>query len=362
MNRNIVTLKIAGASYGGWTQVGVTRSLEQASAGFTVSVSERFPGQNQPLGVRPGDPCEVLIDNDLVITGYVDRVSPSYDTSSHAISVSGRSKTQDLIDCAVLPPFDPILNQTILEIANRLAEPYGVDIVDALGGETEPIPQVDVNPGEKVFEVISKLAAMKGCLVTDDSRGRLLLTRAGTSKAHSSLQFGRNILTGSLVFDHTQRFKEYRVHGKGSTASEDFGNPSSSISSIALDQGVRRNRVHIVRAESGLDQKRADDRARWEAATRSGRAIAATYTVQGWRQENGELWKVNQLIFVEDPKGTLNGEFLIVQVGFSLSSQGLITTLQIAPKQSYELIPTVPKSVNDLAGVLSDLKGEVPTT
>lgn len=351
-----VTVLINGKSFGGWEQVSITRSLDNAAAGFQLAVSERFPGQSQPLRIIPGDACEVRIGSDLVVTGFVDKVEPSYDRGSHSIMVAGRSATADLVDCSVEPPFSTISNLTILQIADRLAKPYGVDIVDALGGQTEALESFDLNVGDTVFAVISKLAALKACIVTDDEKGRLLLTRAGTAKASTALRSGENgnILSGRGAFDHSGRYRKYICSGQGKGNDQNFGAAVSELEATVEDRGVKRNRTLYIRAEGTADLKKVQDRARWEASSRIGKSVSLTLNVQGWRQGNGDLWKVNHLVLIKDPLLTVDGEFLISSVTYSLNESGTICTMTAVPKSAYELIPEQAKPTKDV-GVYKSL-------
>lgn len=356
--KNLVTVLINGRSFGGWESVSITRSLDNAAAGFQLSVSERFPGQNQPLNIIPGQACQVRIGGDLVITGYVDAVNPSHDGNSHRIGVTGRSKTQDLIDCSVQPPWGSISSLTLLQIADRLAQPYGVDIVDALKGQSEFIEKFDLNVGDTVLSVLSKLAALKAAILTDDEQGRLLITRAGKARASTALRSGPdgNILAGTGSFNHAARFRTYTVVGQGPGSDLNSGATVSAIEATAEDLGVKRNRTLVVRAEGAADLQKAQDRARWEASSRSGKASTITLTVQGWRQASGDLWRINHLVRVNDPLLTIDGEFLISGVTYNLSEQGTLTTLTVVPKAAYELIPEAPTSATKGVGIDTQIK------
>lgn len=348
-----VTVLIAGKSFGGWEQVSMTRSLDNAAAGFQLSVSELFPGQNQPLEIVPGDACAVRIGDDLVITGYIDTVNPSHDARSHDIKVAGRSKTQDLIDCSVAPPWSSFEKLTILQIADRLAKPYSVDIVDGLKGQTEAIEKFDVNAGETVLSALGKLAALKAVILTDDEQGRLLITRAGTARTTTALRSGEggNILSGSGNFNATSRYRTYTVVGQGPGSDLNSGQAVSEVTATAEDRGVTRSRTLVIRAEGAADLKKAQDRARWEASSRAGKSSPFTVNVRGWRQGNGELWKINQLVQVKDPLLSVDGEFLISAVTYTLSAQGSVTNLTLTPRAAYELIPEVATSATKGVGV-----------
>jgi hypothetical protein len=63
-----------------------------------------------------------------VITGYVDRVIGTLDARQHSVTVTGRSKCQDLVDCSAEWPGGQIVGSSVLEIARKLAEPYGISV------------------------------------------------------------------------------------------------------------------------------------------------------------------------------------------------------------------------------------------
>jgi len=65
--------------------------------------------------------------------------------------------------------------------------------------------------------------------------------------------------------------------------------------------------------------------------------------VQGWRQSNGDLWRHNTLVKVTDPVLGFDSDMLISKVTYSLSAQGSVTTLQVAPPHTFDPDPTPPK-------------------
>ncbi|MNW14852.1 phage late control protein GPD [compost metagenome] len=72
--------------------------------------------------------------------------------------------------------------------------------------------------------------------------------------------------------------------------------------------------------------------------------MTTTYQVQGWRQSNGDLWRHNTLVRVIDPVLEIDGDMLISKVTYSLSAQGSITTLQVAPPHTFDANPIPPKN------------------
>ena len=65
------------------------------------------------------------------MTGYLDEVLPDYDPEQHTIVASGRSKAGDLIDCSGRE--QRLDGRTLQQIAETLARPYGIEVVDNRG-------------------------------------------------------------------------------------------------------------------------------------------------------------------------------------------------------------------------------------
>ena len=101
---NAVRLLVNGTEYGGWKSVRIAAGIERQARDFDLDVTDRWPGQTEiPRRIQPGDPCQVFIGDDLVLTGYVDATPIRYDGKSVTVGVKGRSKTADLVDCCPMP-------------------------------------------------------------------------------------------------------------------------------------------------------------------------------------------------------------------------------------------------------------------
>ena len=68
---NRVTLIVNDMEYGGWKSVQITADLERQFRTFKLDITWQWPGQTVDQRIKPGDPCEVKIGKDLVLTGYV---------------------------------------------------------------------------------------------------------------------------------------------------------------------------------------------------------------------------------------------------------------------------------------------------
>lgn len=346
-NVNAVKLRVNGTEYGGWKEVEITAGIERQVRDFNLSVTDRWPGQAEiPRRIRPGDLCEVYIGSDLVLTGYVDATPIRYDARQVSVGVRGRSKTQDLVDCAALHKPGSWGGATVERIARDLASTYGIKVTS----EVEPGAPLShsIEQGETVFESVDRLLRLRQLMATDDAQGRLVFIRIGSAgNATTALRHGENVLGADAALDYKEVFSEYICKGQRAGNDQDFGASVAEESASITDSSVRRRRVMLIKASGQTDGGSAADRVRYERATRRGKALATTYTVQGWRQADGSLWRHNQLVRVTDPVIGFDDQFVIAQVTYKLNEQGMICLLQVGPPDGYVNNPAKGKAKQD---------------
>lgn len=334
-----VELLVSGKLYAGWKQASVTRAMDAAAGAFNLTVSDRWKPNSQPWAIEPGDACEVRVGGEVVISGYVDLVRPSFDAESHSIQVQGRDKSGDLVDCSAVQDPDEWTSISLLQLANKLAAPFGI----SAKAETDigkPLDLVKLQHGETVLEAINRHAKMRKVLVMPDAKGGILLTRTGARRAAVELIQGRNILSAEGTLDWSERYSEYVVKGQANFSEETDGETESHVSATVKDPGVDRYRPLLITNEGECNNATARERATWEANTRLGKSAKASITVQGWRQTSGgELWQPNMLVRVSAPWLSLVGEMLIRQVTFDKDAQGTTTRLDLVSPQAYDPEP-----------------------
>ncbi|EFJ7594983.1 phage tail protein, partial [Escherichia coli] len=137
-------LETDGVAIQGWDRISVTRSIERLPSSFSLGLLDLYPGSNNQRRVRAGESCRVILGQDVVLTGYIDKWSPALTPGRHEIMSTGRSKCQDLVDCSAEWPSNVISNADALGIAQRLAEPYGIDVTTDVTG-IRSVPQFTLN-------------------------------------------------------------------------------------------------------------------------------------------------------------------------------------------------------------------------
>lgn len=330
-----VRLLVAGTEFGGWKSVAIQAGIERQVRDFDLTITNKWPGNTEiPRRVHPGDTCELYIGDDKVLTGYVDATPISYDGTSVTVGVRGRSKTADLVDCAAINSPGRWATAKIERIAADLAQPYGVQ-TSAQVDTGEPLTHA-IEQGETVFESIERMLKLRQQLATDDADGRLIFIEVGSAgTATTSLELGKNILSCDAPLDFKDVFTEYVVKGQRPGSDDEYGEDVAGETATLTDDTIARRRVLIIKQGGHCDGASAKERVAYERAHRKAMALATTYTVQGWRQENGALWLHNMLVRVKDAMVGFDDEFVIAEIQYRLSAAGMLTTIKVGPKDGY---------------------------
>lgn len=337
MNDN-VTLRVDGREWGGWTSVRIGAGIERLARDFNVEITRRWPGYGGGESLQPkiknGARVEVLIGDDLVITGWVEASPVRYDANSISTAISGRSLTADLIDCTAEPT--QFNGRSLVQVAAALAAPFGIEVINS-GAPAEAMPGVQADHGETVIEVLNKMLGKQQALAYDDPRGRLVIGGVGSTKATTALVFGQNVLTCDTEKSIRDRFSVYQVAGQRAGNDEDFGAATTSaLRAKTADVSISRYRPMSVQQTGQATSASCIARAEFEARQRSARTDEVTYSVVGWRQGDGTLWQPNQRVIVWDPNcGFDNREMLVAEVNFTKDQGGTRTELRVGPPDAY---------------------------
>ncbi len=343
----VVSLEIDGRLLRGWESIEIERSVDQLAGTFRLSVSENHPDDPLARELVLGAPCSILLDDEPIISGYLEDRHVSYASESHGITVGGRDLTGDLIDCSADRSPGGWTGQTIDRIVGDLIAPFeGITLTDvsAIG---LPFKDFRIQTGETVFETISRATRMRGLVPVGDGLGGIRLWIPGSDLAPAEINrsaggAGR-VLGGSVRGSIRNRFSRYRVLGQATEISAWIGEWGVTQQGIATDPGVGRHRPLVLIEANAADTGALRRRAQFESTTRAARATPISYRVQGWRSESGWLWSPGYRLPVFDPLlgvGSESGaavEMMISSVSFSLDdSGGQVTDLSLLDQVAFQ--------------------------
>lgn len=332
-----IVVNINSTNYAGWKAADVTRSMDSVCGTFNVSLSDRWGEQEIPREIRPGDQCQVLADGEPVITGYVDLVSPEISANDHGVTISGRDKTEDLVDCsAEIESFEEY-EIKLDALANLLCSNFGIQV----RVETDVGPcftRVAVEPGETAYNCLDRYARKRGVLCTTDGHGALVLSsRSDFSSSGAAVVEGENLEKGTATYDFRDRFRDYKAHGQMPAFFNGSCCPVHDQVGEARDTNMMRYRPLLLTCEQWASCDDARIRAENECAYRAGRSTRVNVTVPGWRNAGGGLWEPRKTVPVTSDSLYLdNAELVISSVRYTFNdSGGTITELEMTRPDAY---------------------------
>lgn len=341
MNDN-VTLRVNGEEWRGWTTVRIGAGVDRLARDFSVGITRSWPGDRGSISRQPaiknGSRVEVFIGDERVLTGWVEATPVAYSAGTITTTISGRSLTADLIDCAA--PTTQFNGRSLIQIAQALAAPFDITVIDAQAPEL-PLPGVQPGYGETVLAVLNKMLGQRPALVYDDPSGQMVIGRIGAGVACTALVFGQNILSASADKSVSERFSVYQVAGQRAGNDHDFAAATNSgLRAKSTDPQITRYRPLHLRQTGQATSASCIERAEFEARRRAAKTDSVTYVVAGWRQGDGTLWQPNQRVIVSDPNcGFDKRELLIAGVTYTRDTNGTRTEMKVGPADVWLPVP-----------------------
>lgn len=332
-----LVLTVGGQALTGWKSVEVDVGLEQMPNTFQVDATENSPTAKDAVGVKEGSPCTVALGSDKVITGYVDTVIPYFDAGGHGVRLVGRGKCQDLVDCSAEWAGSQVSGSSALEIAQKLAKPYG--ITARLEGPAGPVvPQFNINVGDTPADILELVTRHAGLIYYEGPDGELILAEVAAEDAASGFVEGQNVQAASVIRSIAQRYSDYKCSLLSVETSGLFEDFEGLYYFACQDPFVGRRRQLVLVAE-GVDGGRelAKTRALWEASRRAGRGRAVNVTVDSWRDRAGKLWTPNTLAPIALPTLKLTGAtycLAAIKFRYGLES-GRTADVTLMPRESF---------------------------
>jgi prophage tail gpP-like protein len=321
MGEEVVTVVVGGVKYRSWKSVDVRASMGTAARSFTLEAAAEIATPETAWLFQAGKAVEIYANDDLLLRGYVDRFRPTLHATKAGFTITGRSKSGDIVDSAALHPTGEFRRRTAAEIGAELARRYGVEV-----RTDQQLERGDyrLTPGETVFRAVERIVRPDGLSVMGEADGNVLITKAGSKRMAGGLVEGENVISIEADHNWANRFRRTIVRAQRPS---DAGAENTEIEESEEDEGVDRERTTVVVAEDDLDRPRARRRARSRRDRSQGEALKATATVQGFRDAAGKVFEPNRLIWTESPYVLVVQDMLIETVNFKQSEGGSIATL-----------------------------------
>ncbi len=330
MNEEVLTIQVGGTVYTAFENAEVTAAFDEAARSFQVTIAAEFGGPATQAIFASGTPITFRAGRDVLLTGYVDRYRPSFGSENASISVTGRSKSQDAIDCSAIHKTGRLEKMDPVAIAKAVSQ--GLDVEITTDQQLKKVPFYQITLGESVFRMFEKLVRRQGCTVTGTANGGMKATKAGSQRHAGGIIEGKNLKVGDADHDWSNRHSEYILKGQ---RAEGHGKGALELEAKAKDGAVKRYRPVIVIQRDDTDKETIKKRAETRRDRSAGEATTASITVQGFRDEAGIIWEPGKLVWVESPFLGLAQDMLIKKASFSKSGDGSLTRLDLCDPRAF---------------------------
>jgi prophage tail gpP-like protein len=337
--------------YEGWTSVDINKSLENLSGSFSISMTQLFNTDNVITSfiIKKGDKCVLTINDEPIITGFVDDVNIGYTSTSHTINVTGRDTTKDLIDGSLIGSADLIASYTPKKLVEHILLVKGmtsINVIDNTGLSLKYDEDFNASAGKNAWQQLDKYLQKKSIFATVNENGDIILFRGSFGSTSDALfhliqggNIKNNIKSGNRIDSEKDRFNKIVVLSQSpSSVSDGSFSEQGGESYSAIDSSIRDTRQLEIVANANLTSKECQDLANFQKNIRQARGTGYTYTIQGFTQTNGDLWLPNYEVYIQDEYFNIADSFLIKSVNLKQNiGTGTITTLEVVDKLAYTL-------------------------
>ena len=347
-NCNLLSIYTNGKLYHNFTSYEFLDSLANASGEFAFKATNTV-GQEFPFS--KGDACEIFIDNNKVMSGFLNMVGGTSDPETHEIRIAGRSKIQDVIDSSIKGNLDFKNSTDILTVFRKVFTLNGITGINVKLQDGLTIRRfsqkelISAKTGDNAFDFLASYCRIRQVLITSDENGDIILTRAGSEKYETILLKEKegeenNILRSDFEDNDSSRFNEYIVLSQSNPIAQKFDvNYVGKQNSPVVDSNIRTGRVLVVNTEITSDVQTNTDRAKWESNIRRTKGFQYNCRIRNYYLDakSKVLIKSNRIIQVIDDTFGINSELLIKSCRYIKSPEGTFTDINLVNKDAFTL-------------------------
>ena len=360
----MILLRLNGEDFNNFLNVSVSNSLQALSGKFSFSATNDNTGK---FPFTAGDKVQILIKElDFLVgisNGFIDSIKISYSKDSHSLLVSGRDKTEDILDSQI-KDIEMTGTFDLTDVIKKVLDFLGISEKDIkiinLAGKLDEFTSdiVASEQAETGFSFINKYAEKTQVLLSNDGDGNIIITRVLNPLRNGEILNIRNnpelnnVKSAHVVFDHSQRFNEYSVISQTNIAAEcgpdvfgvtkpckkeDVKTAVNKQGLATVDGAIRTTRRYVLVPSTTMDVATCTNRAKWEAALRIARTQKYHVTVQGFLSNDGLIWQTGQLVKVRDEFASINGDLIVSEIAYNFSvTDGSTTTLTLVKQDVYK--------------------------
>lgn len=342
MSENIIKLVVDNDEFKFWSSFEITRNIDTldtfrfvAPFGENSLIKEKI----KPLQFKQG---QIFVNDELLSTIVLLNPIPNLTSDENTITVDGYAKPGVLNDCSVKFSDYPLEfnNQTLEQIAKKICSFFDIEIEfrgvpASIGSFPAPISgatfeKVKLEAGESPLDFLIKLAKDRGFLISNTESGKLLFWKAANNSTSTTLKQGHTPLLSVTPNINPQNYYS-EITGLSPI---ETGKEAESVTVNNPNLSINRPLVYKLRQkQSGADLQNA---VKWKIGLMVANAIQYSISVQGLRDELGNIWQPNTYINLTAPGSYINNETTFIIKSLTITkSDSEITTMNLVLPESY---------------------------
>jgi prophage tail gpP-like protein len=350
---NNIQIDINGKRFAGFTSASVQRSMDSLFGTFQFSTTVKEDADAIiDSNLKMEDEVTIFIDNQLVMTGYIDDFTNRSDVGSHYMAFSGKDITAD-IAISSMPMFDQLNFKNFKTMVEKVLLKAEIDVkvitdlsakdldtlnFDAFNNEGKA-PDLDMT----IFDFFDHFAKQKQVLLLTNEKGELVITREESKISPGVLTCKKknnsnNILASNVSINTQERFSKVFISAQDVNA---ISKEQLNQESFSVDSQIRKSKQRrVFYPNKTTDPNALKNMSQWYVNIYKSAGSVYSVATQGYYAQavSEILWQINTLVDVEDEATRVKGQYLIE--GFSFSKdveQGSVTQLRIVDKGSYTI-------------------------
>lgn len=285
-----------------------------ASLNYSVEqLAHTFSADIPPMSITSPLPVEFRLDDKPILIGQIDDTDSSTESSAHKLTITGRSRSANMIDSRIT--MDALYNQNVAKLLANIAKPFGLSVQSWIGA----MPLVDEFQitAESPVDNIAQIIREQGYMLIERNGVLTIEHTAHATIQGIGLQVGKNIENLGIKRTFNKQFYHTEVQGAWDDSYAVITNPN-----------VNKQRVMVIICDQLQNAKACFSRARYERDLAIAESLTATSTIADVFQELA-IDGLNRVIRVMDEQQGFNEMLVIKALSLSVSESSASTSIEL---------------------------------
>lgn len=327
MKPETLTLLLNGLAHSRWDRYELDSDLFIPADAWSFSLAvppARLGGERAGLPpiLTTGSRIQVLLGNDVVLSGWLDDVTHTTVRGRRDLTLRGRDNAAILVDCSA--PVFTLRQAKLDEVVALIVKQFGITKTRIDSVKSRTFDRINIEPGDTAWDALQHAAEAAGLWPWFDPDGTLVVGGPDYRVAPvgrlvlGDVALGKNDLPIEELTETktlARRFSEVTVLGQSHGTDSQAGR--NAVKQTAKDPSVSVYRPKIVIDHECDTPAVALTRARKLIADSHLEGYTVQVTVPGHRAPNGKPWQPGQRVDVLAPSHEIDGTLFVTARKFS---------------------------------------------